>query len=666
MNDNVKKININDYCRVVLSETAPFDIPIIFTNTWFYNHLSMLDSGINIKNAIVKRILTSKKFHNYSIPMKYRIRKNDSEFRHIGVIHPAEQFKLMCFYKEFTKSILHYTNRSPFSIRFPKKVASSFYIKNKFENAKKYKNDEASGTSDEEKFRHSTTYFSYGGYTRLHDFFDSSDYRYLETKFNYLWSVDVSKCFDSIYTHSISWAVKSKSNAKINNSGYDSFSNAFDKLMQCVNYNETNGIVIGNEVSRIFCEIIFQRIDLDLISSLKDKGVLKSRDYEVRRYIDDFFIFSKSERVSTIVLEELQYHLHKYKLHLNHGKTRKQGRPFLTDMSRSKIELSKIINEFSKLIFSEFGDTFKVNSVTRIKDKHKLINNFVAKIKSACGDVKSYEISSGYIIGFLLRSITQLSESNQTVDDYDKYKVREALIIVINIAFHFFGISPNTSNSFKLSMMCFIMVSYADQVIKDEVKSIKLEICLSIKSFFESGSYVSLVENDNYFPIELANMLAVARNMGDSYFLPPKEVKKIFYIDQLEKSAGEYLDKEICSDYFRIVCALYYIGDHEVYNEIKSSLVISISKRIQKISDTDLNSKFIYLLLDVISCPYIKMSDRESWCRTLYSKYRDYDYDEIISESDFFEVISKNFWFISWSYPDLWNTLEKRQLILSY
>src|SRR5690606_35495927 len=150
----------------------------------------------------------------------------------------------------------HYTNRSPFSIRFPKKVASSFYVKNKFENAKKYKNDEASGISNENKFKHSTTYFSYGGHTRLHDFFDSSDYRELETKFNFLWSVDVSKCFDNIYTHSISWAVKSKSNAKVNTGGYDSFSSAFDKLMQSVNYNETNGIVIGNEVSRIFCEVI--------------------------------------------------------------------------------------------------------------------------------------------------------------------------------------------------------------------------------------------------------------------------------------------------------------------------------------------------------------------------------------------------------------------------
>ena len=40
------------------------------------------------------------------------------------------------------------------------------------------------------------------------------------------------------------------------------FEQDFDKFMQHVNYNETAGIAIGPEFSRIFAEIIFQSIDV--------------------------------------------------------------------------------------------------------------------------------------------------------------------------------------------------------------------------------------------------------------------------------------------------------------------------------------------------------------------------------------------------------------------
>ena len=36
---NKTKINLNDYSRILLSETAPADVPIIFTNNWFYQKI---------------------------------------------------------------------------------------------------------------------------------------------------------------------------------------------------------------------------------------------------------------------------------------------------------------------------------------------------------------------------------------------------------------------------------------------------------------------------------------------------------------------------------------------------------------------------------------------------------------------------------------------------
>ncbi len=84
----------------------------------------------------------------------------------------------------------------------------------------------------------------YSGFDRLYKFFESDDHIRLEKKFRYQISIDISKCFDSIYTHSIAWATKSKDEAKENISAL-TFGNHFDKVMQRLNHNETSGICIG-------------------------------------------------------------------------------------------------------------------------------------------------------------------------------------------------------------------------------------------------------------------------------------------------------------------------------------------------------------------------------------------------------------------------------------
>ena len=62
--------------------------------------------------------------------------------------------------------------------------------------------------------------------------------------------------------------------------------------MQQINYNETNGIIIGPEFSRIFAELILQSVDRIVEQKLVSKHNLKHKvDYEIFRYVDDYFIF---------------------------------------------------------------------------------------------------------------------------------------------------------------------------------------------------------------------------------------------------------------------------------------------------------------------------------------------------------------------------------------
>ena len=161
----------------------------------------------------------------------------------------------------------------------------------------------------------------------------SNEHITLEKQFKYQLSLDVSKCFDSIYTHSISWAVKDKKIAKDHKQAH-SFGNQFDGTMQRLNHNETSGICIGPEAGRIFAEIILARVDELALNRLIKFAKLKHKtDFECCRYIDNYYVFANSKAVLSRVEQEIADALRDYKLHLNEGKTERHERPFYSPKS---------------------------------------------------------------------------------------------------------------------------------------------------------------------------------------------------------------------------------------------------------------------------------------------------------------------------------------------
>jgi ribosome-associated translation inhibitor RaiA len=112
--------------------------------------------------------------------------------------------------------------------------------------------------------------------------------------------------------------------------------------MQAANWGETHGITIGPEASRIFAEIVFQHLGLEMESRVRDAGVDR-RDFEILRYVDDYFVFAATpmalETVSAIVESTLIEH----KFALNTSKTRDYTTPFTTSVSVKKANLKTFL-----------------------------------------------------------------------------------------------------------------------------------------------------------------------------------------------------------------------------------------------------------------------------------------------------------------------------------
>ncbi|EAJ0349216.1 RNA-directed DNA polymerase [Campylobacter lari] len=365
--------------RVVLSEILPYEVPLIFSNKNFYNFLlkykieinNYFDNSTNIKKScekILNILFIDRKFDDYTIPFHFKIPHKTNEYRKLSIIHPAHQIKVMNFYDTYKQAILYFSSKSEFSIRKPYKVANLFYNKNDFTNTKNI-DDELNNSIEikHHKEKYFKSFFAYKKYSHIYMFYESYEYQKNEKLFKKLYKFDISKCFDSIYTHSIAWAIYDKKTIKDNlNKINNTFADEFDKLMQNMNYKETNGVLIGPEFSRIFAELILQKIDKLVLNKLtkNENNILHKKDYVIFRYVDDYFLFYNEDDVKNLIIQTFNNELQKYKFYLNETKMEEFAKPFVTNITIAKKKIKDSLKEFD----------FDNNNKHTISSKDMIVN----------------------------------------------------------------------------------------------------------------------------------------------------------------------------------------------------------------------------------------------------------------------------------------------------
>jgi hypothetical protein len=140
---------------------------------------------------------------------------------------------------------------------------------------------------------------------------EKSDYKVLV-------ATDIQNCYSSIYTHSLSWAIETKSHAQKNRYDKTLFGNQIDRLFQNSRRGQTNGIPTGTGVSDIMAEVLLKDVDYKLTEKLKTLGV----DYAGARFRDDYRFLAKNVTDGEKILKVLNRILNEsYDLTLNDSKT---------------------------------------------------------------------------------------------------------------------------------------------------------------------------------------------------------------------------------------------------------------------------------------------------------------------------------------------------------
>jgi hypothetical protein len=142
----------------------------------------------------------------------------------------------------------------------------------------------------------------------------------LSLDYHYMLQTDITDCYGSIYTHSISWAIHGKPEAKKkeNRTNNSLIGVAIDNHLQDMSYGQTNGIPQGSTLMDFIAEIVLGYVDELLTKKIHKLGVL---DYKILRYRDDYRIFTNNPFEAEQITKALSEILSDMGLKLNAGKT---------------------------------------------------------------------------------------------------------------------------------------------------------------------------------------------------------------------------------------------------------------------------------------------------------------------------------------------------------
>ncbi|OEE17609.1 hypothetical protein OAY_03705 [Vibrio cyclitrophicus ZF205] len=647
-----KIIQKEDYLRALVTDTSPFDLPIIISNEGIYDNLD-LEYNDKLKLFLDKSI---KKNYKPTDPIDFNISKTTDSVRRLSLPHPSAQYRMCQFYSQYSDLICYYTSISNMSIRSPKKIASTFYSGSNSTESK-YKNDDIERDKTDFVNKHSISFFNYRGFNRIYKFFSSGTFYTLEKKYKHFWSMDVSKCFESIYSHSMSWATKSKSFIKSDGNYKNSalFGQELDKLMQLSNRNETNGIIVGPEFSRIFAEILFQNIDSIVEIKLKKINKLEiGIDYEIRRYIDDIFIFSNSKENCQIIFDRFSDELRKINLHVNESKTKRHERPFLTDKSRLILKLNEELSNFTNILYETRDNSIYLKD---IYSTYNVSNRFIDRIKVICGDMScTYDDVSNYLISSLDHRIRRVIDAfyedekkGRIIDHEEQRKLYQFFIVITDVMFHLYSVSYSVMSSYVISRSCLVIRNYLNDQRSDYLPSIEERIYNNIVTFSKAFTNRN---RDSMLSLEVINLILITSEFGYEYLYDEELLKKTFY------------DKDEDLTYFNAVCLMFYIKKHPKYNNLRKELYVNLSNMLEQCSDFSTNSTSLHLLLDLVACPYVDDAIKANCLKKAFVSLHVKANNEEVTKS--VEQLKKSYWFVNWSQINLTNLLEKKLLKSNY
>ncbi len=692
MTNRKRSLNPNfKYQRPVLTDVVPFEVPPSFSNGGFFHFLTKYNVRINLKgeetrvewecktnalDAVISVIFGTRSqnannFHTETIkrdgveiyqrswtivqkwtkPFQFKINHKENDYRQLTVIHPRNQLMVADFYHRNSAQILFQCERSNYSIRRPNSVVKSTKFTDRLHKSAQSKGRDTIEEAGKE-YENLGSYFSYKSYSNIFKFYEHYKYHNAEKKFGRLLKLDVSKCFDSIYTHSMPWTTLSSEAVKAGTGSIKqsqaTFGGRFDTLMQCMNQGETNGIVIGPEFSRVFAEIILQGVDRKLEDKLTFADQLQhKKDYEIFRYVDDYFIFHNSDANAEKISRHLEHLLKEVKLSLNMAKLERFERPIITKLTVAKNMVSKIFADH--LIIEEKeeepkggGDAIKFYKLKT--QQERLIVDFKTVLVES--DVKYKDLLNYTLSAIERRTQKYFIYYEKTPESHQKpNQLTKSMIGILEFCFFVYAASPRVNFSVKLTRIISSIVDglHRLNVPRDEKHQVFKYAFDNIKRELKSSA------QQEYREMEVLYLVLAMKKLGREYCLGQDDLASFLGVE-IKKDGS--CNRSIPLDYFSVIVALQYIGSRKRYNELRKFIENDVCQTFAKRSAyVNRDAELLMLYLDLQCCPHVDVKTKN----TLFGHFSENALDELSIQK------SAKYWFTNWENFDLSEELDKKR-----
>ena len=619
--------------RVLVSDVLPYERPLFFTNRFFSRFLKYYGvvcrdgklvatknhaEGLDELLAIIGGQPNDKRK-----AFQYNISKDGHEGgRQLTIIHPYHQVQMVEFYERYKTVLMDFCSRSHFSLRYPYKVATSQKRPKGF---LRYLSDDTQKYHSEESIKH---YFAYKHYHNINGFYD--DYRFLraEKKFSKMYKSDIEHCFDSIKPETLSLAMFDEEMPQCKGSMAEDF-----YLLNQSYLSSEDGIVIGPEFSRLYAEIILQRIDRDTEEELHKMNLVHFRDFAFYRYVDDGFLFCNNDEVMEVFYEVYDGCLSKYGLKRKESedtakKHTYEHRPFLENITAGKLALIEQVDQY----FENRLDTFKgfIKIQKGIYDTPTSLNYkiFIRSVRSIMGayNLKYKDIMSFLLgcmqkrLGVLLREFNDLYKQYsyaESVNDINKkgesikmrYECEFAVFLenLIDVLFYLYQCDSRMSTSVKTvaiisQLQRFVRGKYR---FEDNSWSQKFQPqlvqALDEKITEQTRRLFLDMPDDPTILMENLNMLDLQKCMAPSAQLHPNVL----------------VDKFIGNDnwtFFTIFELIHFIKKDSRYKPLMDVLNEQITERIERLTHVGVSdTEAVLTFIESLCCPWVSIDKKKEY-----------------------------------------------------
>jgi hypothetical protein len=459
------------------------------------------------------------------------------------------------------------------------------------------------------------------------------------------------------------------------------FAGAFDKLMKNLNYGETNGIIIGPEFSRIFAELILQQIDKAVYQELRKDGIFYKRDYEVFRYVDDYFVFFNEDSIKETIHSLFKLELGKYKLYLNDSKTKLYDRPIITELSIAKQKISDLLNKEFAFKVNEENNTIEVGDSSdrdlEIDNEEKTFrevtykiyvsaNKLITRFKTIIRETKiEYKDILNYVLASIDKKVEKLiSTYDESTNNVKKEKsYTEAFLQILDVTFFLYSVSPRVNSTIKLCIIINKITSFINRKNKDKTETFTYDNKHRVfkKISDEIGQVLNKNKSSKHIQVETLYLLIALKELGREYRINIKQLCTYFNIEADESDERKFKIESL--NYFSITVLFFYIKDANRYKYLKYELMKYVTAIFSTAGKENIKKKaeLLFLLMDMLTCPYIDDSTQSDKEKKYRYKKKLLSLAGVDAVNHIGIIEKEKFWFTKWINFDFGRELESKR-----